>query len=548
MTAAAGAALLAGAMPAQALSPRLESGNPQLTYVRARAAEALGDPLLSARLYASLADSQPADLLLAHRATTAAISAGAFDLALATARRMPVADLGLDARLLLVADALRRGRTNEALALINERTSDGDGGFLAPLLRAWSESEAGRDGLKSLEGASVGQTLVAPFLDEQRAFLLLARGRATEAKPMIVKALDAAGGREMRLRLAFAEGLRRAGDKPGAAALLAAGDATRGIDPRRPAAKGIAIATPAAAYAELLGAIAIALVDSHEEALPIALAQTARLAAPDSSQIAILLALLLDRQERRSEALAVLDSVAADDPFIGDARDAEARVLTATGRKADAVAFSRAAVARLGAKAAPDDYSRLGDALRDSGDHGAAADAYALAAARADALGAANRWTYRLLRADQLEELGRWPEARGELQAALAVAPDQPLLLNFLGYGELERGQDLVAAEAMIRRASALRPSDASITDSLGWALYKRGRLPEAIATLGKAAAGDPGQSEIHEHLGDALFTAGRRMEARFAWRAALINAETKDQARLQAKLDSGLTTATAAP
>ncbi|MEO7503925.1 MAG: hypothetical protein ABIT69_01940 [Sphingomicrobium sp.] len=549
MSAAAVLAVAAGGVPASATMPlRLVIGDSRLTYVRARAADALGDPLLSARLYAGLADSHPADLLLAHRATTAAINAGAFDLALATARRLPVDDLGLDARLLLVADALRRNRSDEALALINERTADGDGGFLAPLLRAWSENEAGRDGLKPLAGDAVTQTLVGPFVDEQRAFLLLARGKSAEAGPFIAKALDGAGGRAMRLRLAFAEGLRRAGDKQGAMALLAADEGTRGIDARRPAAKGIAIATPAAAYAELLSGIAFALLDSHEEALPIALAQTARLAAPDSSQVAILLALLLDRSERRAEALAALDGVPADDPFIGDARDAEARVLTAMGRKADAVAFARAALARLGGKAGPDDISRLGDALRDSGDHAAAADAYARAAARADAMGAGNRWSYRLLRADQLEELGRWPEARAELQAALAVAPDQPLLLNFLGYGELERGEDLVSAEAMIRKASALRPTDASITDSLGWALFKRGRLPEAIATLAKAAAGDPAQSEIHEHLGDALFTAGRRMEARFAWRAALVTAAGKDKTRLEAKVDGGLTAATAAP
>ena len=548
MAAAAGAALLAGAISAQAMPLRLVIGNSRSTYVRARAADALGDPLLSAQLYAALAASHPTDLMLARRAVTAAISAGAFDLALTTARKLPVDELALDARLLLVADTLRRGRTDEALALINERTADGDGGFLAPLLRAWSESAAGRDGLKPLEGEAVGQTLVAPFLDEQRAFLLLSRGKTKDASPLIAKALDGAGGREMRLRLAFAEGLRQAGDKQGAAALLAGDAATRGIDPRRPAAKGIAIATPAAAYAELLSGIAIALIDSHEEALPVALAQTARLAAPDSSQVAILLALLLDREGRRSAALAVLDPIPADDPFISDARDAEARVLTALDRKPAAVTFARAALASLGGKAAPEDFSRLGDALRESGDHAAAAEAYASAAARADALGAANRWTYRLLRADQLEELGRWPEARSELKAALSVAPDQPLVLNFLGYGELERGEDLVTAEAMIRKASALRPTDASITDSLGWALFKRGRLPEAIETLGKAAAGDPAQSEIHEHLGDALFTAGRRMEARFAWRAALVTAEGKDATRLQAKLDTGLTPATAAP
>ena len=100
----------------------------------------------------------------------------------------------------------------------------------------------------------------------------------------------------------------------------------------------------------------------------------------------------------------------------------------------------------------------------------------------------------------------------------------------------------------MIRKASSLRPSDASITDSLGWALYKRGKIAEAIATLQKAAAGDPAQSEIGEHLGDALYTAGRRYEARFAWRGALATADDKPAARLKAKIEQGLGPATAAP
>ena len=106
----------------------------------------------------------------------------------------------------------------------------------------------------------------------------------------------------------------------------------------------------------------------------------------------------------------------------------------------------------------------------------------------------------------------------------------------------------MAAAEAMIRKASALDPNDASITDSLGWALYKRGRLPEAIETLRLASAGDPAQAEINEHLGDALFSSGRRIEARFAWRAALVTAEAKDKGRIEAKLERGLTPATVTP
>jgi predicted Zn-dependent protease len=153
----------------------------------------------------------------------------------------------------------------------------------------------------------------------------------------------------------------------------------------------------------------------------------------------------------------------------------------------------------------------------------------------------------RLYRASALEDAGKWDEAKAELALALKDKPDNPLLLNFLGYGKLERGEDMDAAEAMVRKASALRPDDASITDSLGWAEYKRGRLTQAITTLQRAAEADPAQAEIQEHLGDALFTAGRRYEARFAWRAALVNAEAEDKTRIQAKIDIGLTAATAA-
>jgi Flp pilus assembly protein TadD len=121
-------------------------------------------------------------------------------------------------------------------------------------------------------------------------------------------------------------------------------------------------------------------------------------------------------------------------------------------------------------------------------------------------------------------------------------------LLNFLGYAELERGENVDSAEAMIRKASELAPDDASITDSLGWAEFKRGKVDQAIATLQQAAEKDPQQSEIQEHLGDALYRSGRRYEARFAWSAALATAEDATANRLKAKLASGLTSANAAP
>jgi Flp pilus assembly protein TadD len=157
-------------------------------------------------------------------------------------------------------------------------------------------------------------------------------------------------------------------------------------------------------------------------------------------------------------------------------------------------------------------------------------------------------WTLLLLKASANEEAGHWPEAKKDLEAALKLAPEQPLILNFLGYAKLERGEDLDNAEAMIRKASQLAPDDASITDSLGWAQFKRGRTSEAIETLQRAATADPSQAEIREHLGDALYEAGRRFEARFAWEAALVTADDEMAARVKSKLETGLGKANRAP
>jgi Flp pilus assembly protein TadD len=195
------------------------------------------------------------------------------------------------------------------------------------------------------------------------------------------------------------------------------------------------------------------------------------------------------------------------------------------------------------------DFTRLGDVYQAMGRNAEAANAYGRAVDLAKTQDLKTElWTLMLLRASALEEGNHWTEARADLEQALAMAPDQPLLLNFLGYGKLERGEDLDAAEAMIRKASELSPDDASIADSLGWAQFKRGKLEEAVSTLQSAAEKDPDQAEIQEHLGDALFKAGRRFEARFAWNAALGIGDDDVAERVKAKLHAGLTDANAAP
>ena len=153
-----------------------------------------------------------------------------------------------------------------------------------------------------------------------------------------------------------------------------------------------------------------------------------------------------------------------------------------------------------------------------------------------------------LLQAGALQDAKRWPEARAALQQGLAIAPDSRCCSISLAMPSSSAAKTFDSAEAMIRKASELAPDDASITDLLGWALFKRGKLDEAVSTLQQAAEKDPDQADIQEHLGDALFRSGRRLEARFAWNAALVTAEDEVATRVKAKIAGGLNPANAAP
>ena len=520
------------------------------TYVSARAADASGDPAAAARLFASLVRTMPTEPLLRRRAIGHAIEAGDMALALQLAGRVPPEETALDLRLLLVAEELRVGKAARALDLLRTRGGIIDSSFLSPFVEAWVRAEK-RDkaAITSLDQVPDSSAL-APLRNEHRALILLKLKRPAEAAPLAELALAKAGGRAERLRLAFADGFLRAGDKAtalrmldgGAGGALATGRAQ--IAAGKPLGQGID--TPSKAYAELLLGLSLALSKMQNKSLPISLAQIARYSNPDNKAGTLLLALLLDSGNRSSDSLALLGTIEPSDPFATQAEDAEVRILSSIGRSEEALSRARSFAA---AAPSADSFSRLGAVLTEREQYAESVEAYgralALAAIRP---GADDPWALHLFRASALESAGRWDEAKTEMTAAMALSPDNPLLLNFLGYGQLERGENLDAAEAMVRQASALRPDDASITDSLGWAQHKRGRTTEAIATLQRAADGDPAQAEIHEHLGDALYTAGRRIEARFAWRAALVTAEDKAKKRLEAKLATGLTTANASP
>lgn len=537
-------------LPAPA-SARLSIGDPAKTYVQARAAAMSGDHARAAQLLAALAQSEPGQIDIARRALSEALGAGQIDLAVSLARSIPPAKLATDARLLLVAYEVKQRRPDRAMPWLTLKADNGDLAFLAPVIVAWDFADRGNvdQALATIDQVPAG-SLLSPLKAEQRAFLLLRFRRIAEAEPFARQAIGAAGSREDRLRLGFADAFLAAGDKPRALMMIDGMGSGEAAARQRIAAGrngGQAVDNLGEALSDLLTAFSAELARAQRSAPPVGLVQVARFANPQNSSAMTLLALLLAGQDRGDEALALLRTVPDSDALIGQVRDVQVRILTDAKRLPEAYQIAAAAAAAPGADVA--DFSRVGDVLEAMKRPAEAANFYgrAIALARAENV-RSELWPLLLLQASALEEANRWPESKLALQQGLALAPEQPLLLNFLGYAKLERGEDLDSAEAMIRKASDLSPDDASITDSLGWALFKRGKTDEAIATLQKAAEKDPDQAEIQEHLGDALFKSGRRYEARFAWNAALVTAEDDIAARVKAKLTTGLTSANAAP
>jgi len=448
-----------------------------------------------------------------------------------------------DARFLVLAEALRTRDWRAARTQIDAVEREQLFAFTVPVLRAWLAFGSGEgDPLAALDAAG-GQGAAAGYAAEHRGLLLIAMGRP-EGPGEIARAARSAGPRGSRLKIAGAALLASRGSRDPALALLEGNSpsiaaARRLIEAGRPVPGAIAAAD--AGMAELMVRLALDLHGQDLTALGAMFARIATRLAPDSSEAWMVAAELLARQERHRLAVTLLGNVGAEDPFAATAREQRIRLLVGGGDREGALAV---AVAATEADAASrSDWIRLGEVYGELGRRAESADAFGRALTVAgDNDDSQAEWALWLMRGGALDQADNWPEARRALQQAYRLAPEQPFVLNYLGYAQLVRRENVAEAERLIREAHRLAPDNSAITDSLGWALHLRGEHGEAIALLERAAQGEPDDVEINEHLGDAYFAAGRRVEARFAWKAAQVYAEGAVRIRIAAKIETGLT------
>jgi tetratricopeptide (TPR) repeat protein len=151
-------------------------------------------------------------------------------------------------------------------------------------------------------------------------------------------------------------------------------------------------------------------------------------------------------------------------------------------------------------------------------------------------------WVMFYFRGICYERSKQWPKAEADLKKALELFPDQPLVLNYLGYSWIDQGSNLDEGMKMIRRAVEQRPDDGYIVDSLGWANYRIGNYDEAVKQLDRAVELKPDDPTINDHLGDAYWRVGRVLEAHFQWSHAKdLKPEPEDLPKIEEKLKSGL-------
>jgi tetratricopeptide (TPR) repeat protein len=228
-----------------------------------------------------------------------------------------------------------------------------------------------------------------------------------------------------------------------------------------------------------------------------------------------------------------------DDPSFVQAEIGRAVSLRSEG-KADAAVETLQALARSHGNLLSVQYA-LGDMLRMEGRCEEAVGAYSAAIDLLPEL-TEREWVLFFHRANCNEQLRDWPAAEADFRRALELNPNQPQVLNNLGYGLVDRGEKLDEALAMIEKAVATDPDKGYIIDSLAWAYFRLGRYEEALEPMERASLLEPVDPIVTDHLGDVYWMVGRKLEARFQWRRALSFEPTeKDAERIRRKLEIGL-------
>jgi tetratricopeptide (TPR) repeat protein len=246
-----------------------------------------------------------------------------------------------------------------------------------------------------------------------------------------------------------------------------------------------------------------------------------------------------DSAKKYELEMLALDQIKQDSPLWLNVQIQKSFALNSLERIDDAKVLLEALIEKDPKDVRPLDA--LGNILRSHERYGEARDYYTRALALIPKPTKDN-WTLFYSRGVCNERMKDWPAAEADFEEALALSPDESLVLNYLGYSWVDQGSNLKQAMDYIRKAVKLKPDDGYYVDSLGWAYYRLGNLPAAVENLERAVELKPDDPIINDHLGDAYWKVGRALEAKYQWQQALTLKPEEDQVlTLRQKIAGGL-------
>ncbi|WP_203294921.1 tetratricopeptide repeat protein [Maricaulis parjimensis] len=516
-------------------------------FLAARYAGVNRDAHGAAEYYIEALDRMPGNAVLTDRAFITSVIAG--DLDRAAELSIEASQAGDPSRLATLyhaSDLIAHRNYAAALEVLEAGPEYGPyNAFFSNILRQWALVGDGRAD-EALAGANELRApgFLSPHLWLHKAMLFDAAGESEAAEAGYRSAVFTSTFRRLATEM-YGDFLQREGrrddaidlydnylrDDPGEASIAQARDAAMNgaRAPRLPA-------IPALAARAVLGPTADLAAQADMDLTIVYMRMVQRM-DPQLAPLHVVLAGSLDRIGLHDLALAEYASV-SDGPFHLGAQIDRIVLLATLGRMDAAYGASRQLAETTGE---PEAMLLYADMARIFSDCGIAVDVYREAIALNRERGRPEDWRYHYFLASCEVVLDDWASAEAAYLEALDIAPNQPVVLNDLGYMWIERGERIEQAFDMVSRAAQMDPDNGNVIDSLGWAYYQLGQYELAVQELERAAELNPGSATANLHLGDAYWQVGRQLEAGFQWRrAADLNPTAQQQADIAYRLEHG--------
>lgn len=518
-------------------------------YLAARQASVERDAVAAASFYLAALRADPKSAELLDRAFISTLAGGEIDEAVKLAERIIQVDKSNRvARLVLGVRALKHKQYAAAQQNVNQSVRGPITDLVAALLSGWAATGAG-----DVKGAAASiDKLTGPewypiFKDLHLGLMYDLANRPKEAGVRLERAykLDDSA---LRVVDSYARWLSRNKSGEAAAELYEAFDkklprhplVLEGLRETKAGKKmPMLVTSPQQGAAEALYGIGASLTRRGAEDLALVYLQLALYLDPTHGLAMLSLGDLYESIKRPQLAIKVYEHVPANSLLKRNAQIQLATNLDAVDRSEDGIKVLKDLIAEN-----PKDIESimaLGNIERGKKKFAECADTYSLGIDALPAITDAN-WVLYYFRGICYERSKQWPKSEADLKKALELKPEQPHVLNYLGYSWIDQGVNLDEGMKMIRRAVDQRPDDGYIVDSLGWAYYRISNYEEAVKHLERAIDLRPEDPTINDHLGDAYWKVGRTLEARFQWQHAKdLKPEPEELPKIEAKIRDGL-------